>query len=74
MAQRTKEWFVDGTGIDRDTITENIQRFLGNDATVRPGVGTREYEVSLTSIFMLCYESDYCRRACLDTGSGRIAI
>ena len=36
------EWFVPGDGIDRDVISANIQKYLGNDATSRPGVGTGE--------------------------------
>lgn len=36
-----RQWFVSGEGIDRHVITADIQRYLGNDATVRPGVGTQ---------------------------------
>ncbi|EMF13514.1 uncharacterized protein SEPMUDRAFT_125271 [Sphaerulina musiva SO2202] len=35
-----RQWFVPGEGIDRHVISADIQRYLGNDATVRPGVGT----------------------------------
>ncbi|KAM3416324.1 hypothetical protein BST61_g7929 [Cercospora zeina] len=37
-----RQWFVPGEGIDRHVISADIQRYLGNDATVRPGVGTGE--------------------------------
>jgi len=40
-AQRTNEYFVPGVGIDREVITADICRYLGNDALVRPGT----YEV-----------------------------
>ena len=32
-----RSWFVPGDGIDRHVISADIQRYLGNDATVRPG-------------------------------------
>src|SRR6266566_3790517 len=40
MANRNmaNEYFVPGDGIDREVITEDICRYLGNDAVVRPGV------------------------------------
>ncbi|KFY81626.1 hypothetical protein V500_11241 [Pseudogymnoascus sp. VKM F-4518 (FW-2643)] len=34
---RLETYFVPGTGIDRDVITTDICRYLGNDAIVRPG-------------------------------------
>jgi len=37
-----RQWFVPGDGIDRHVIVTDIQRYLGNDATVRPGKGTGE--------------------------------
>lgn len=40
-----RQWFVAGEGIDRHVIVTDIQRYLGNDATVRPGKGTGENEV-----------------------------
>lgn len=47
MASReiARQWFVPGDGIDRHVISADIQRYLGNDATVRPGVGTGQDEV-----------------------------
>ncbi len=38
---RTNEYFVPKDGIDREVITADICRYLGNDALVRPG----QYEV-----------------------------
>ena len=46
---RANQWFVPGDGIAREVITADIQRYLGPDALVRPGVGTGEYQVRLTS-------------------------
>jgi hypothetical protein len=42
---RTNEYFVPKEGIDREVITADICRYLGNDALVRPGT----YEVGLES-------------------------
>lgn len=30
-------WWISGEGISRQVISADIQRYLGNDATVRPG-------------------------------------
>jgi hypothetical protein len=46
---RANQWFVPGDGIAREVITADIQRYLGPDALVRPGVGTGEYQVRITS-------------------------
>lgn len=35
-----RNWFLPGDGIDRHVISADIQMYLGNDATVRPGMGT----------------------------------
>ncbi|TAQ83193.1 hypothetical protein B7494_g8483, partial [Chlorociboria aeruginascens] len=35
---RTNEYFVPKEGIDREVITADICRYLGNDALVRPGI------------------------------------
>jgi hypothetical protein len=40
---RTNEYFVPKDGIDREVITADICRYLGNDALVRPG----NYEVGV---------------------------
>ncbi|KAF2803231.1 uncharacterized protein BDZ99DRAFT_468214 [Mytilinidion resinicola] len=40
----TRQWFQPGEGIAREVITADIQRYLGNDALVRPGEGTGEYQ------------------------------
>jgi hypothetical protein len=45
---RANQWFVAGDGIAREVITADIQRYLGPDALVRPGVGTGEYQVRST--------------------------
>jgi hypothetical protein len=45
---RANQWFVPGDGIAREVITADIQRYLGPDALVRPGVGTGEYQVRTT--------------------------
>jgi hypothetical protein len=45
---RTNEYFVPRIGIDREVITADICRYLGNDALVRPGyyeVGCRRAEI-----------------------------
>jgi hypothetical protein len=42
-AARQNEYFVPRDGIDREVITSDICRYLGNDALVRPGT----YEVWL---------------------------
>lgn len=42
----TRQWFQPGDGIAREVITADIQRYLGPDALVKPGIGTGEYEVS----------------------------
>ncbi|KAF1849136.1 uncharacterized protein K460DRAFT_278097 [Cucurbitaria berberidis CBS 394.84] len=41
---RANQWFVPGDGIAREVITADIQRYLGPDALIRPGVGTGEYQ------------------------------
>ncbi|KAL1646639.1 hypothetical protein SLS58_003227 [Diplodia intermedia] len=40
----TRQWFQPGEGIAREVITADIQRYLGPDALVKPGIGTGEYE------------------------------
>lgn len=42
-ASRNLTFFVPGNGIDREVISTDICRYLGNDATAKPG----EYTVSL---------------------------
>lgn len=36
-SQRLATYFVPATGIDREVITADISRYLGNDALVAPG-------------------------------------
>jgi hypothetical protein len=38
-------WWIPGEGIRRDVIEANIQRYLGQDALVKPGVGKLENQV-----------------------------
>jgi hypothetical protein len=44
---RTNEYFVPKDGIDREVITADICRYLGNDALVRPGT----YEVKFRRVW-----------------------
>ena len=37
MTSRQNRWFVPGAGIAREVITADITRYLGPDASVRPG-------------------------------------
>lgn len=46
----TRQWFQPGEGIAREVITADIQRYLGPDALVKPGVGSAEYEVSCNGL------------------------
>ena len=39
-AREMRQWFIRGDGIERAVISADVQRYLGNDATVRPGFGT----------------------------------
>lgn len=49
-APKLTDWFISGEGIEREVVSAEVQRFLGRDATVRPGWGTGEDEVrSFTS-------------------------
>ena len=48
-----RQWFIPGEGIERQVISADIQRYLGNDATVRPGVGTGENQVRPPKEFLL---------------------
>ncbi|TVY47295.1 hypothetical protein LOCC1_G002860 [Lachnellula occidentalis] len=38
VSTRTNEYFIPENGINRDVITADINRYLGNDAQVRPGI------------------------------------
>lgn len=46
---RQNEYFVPRDGIDREVITADICRYLGNDALVRPGIYTVRFCCSLVS-------------------------
>ncbi len=37
LVTRGQEYFILGEGIDREVITADICRYLGNDALVKPG-------------------------------------
>jgi hypothetical protein len=37
-SSRRSTFFINGEGIDREVITTDICRYLGNDALVKPGV------------------------------------
>ncbi|CAO2654797.1 Nn.00g115300.m01.CDS01 [Neocucurbitaria sp. VM-36] len=43
-SQRSNQWWIPGEGISRAVIAADIQRYLGPDALVRPGIGTGENE------------------------------
>jgi hypothetical protein len=58
-----RQWFVSGEGIDRHVIVADIQRYLGNDATVRPGLGTGDNEVrGYSPTYYIC--DTYCLAGC----------
>ena len=46
------QYFVPGDGIDREVITADITRYLGNDALVRPG-----YHAGRTGYFITAYRN-----------------
>ncbi|WPH05097.1 Hypothetical protein R9X50_00799800 [Acrodontium crateriforme] len=56
-SQNQREWFIPGEGIDRDVISTNIQRYLGNDATVRPGLGTTGPEQGVRGYWIKAYRN-----------------
>lgn len=41
---RTSQYFIPGEGIARTVITADIKHYLGQDALVRPGLGTGEFK------------------------------
>ncbi|GAB7366648.1 hypothetical protein MBLNU230_g8630t1 [Neophaeotheca triangularis] len=42
--QLSRQWFVPGEGIDQHVISADVQRYLGDNATARPGMGNGSYE------------------------------
>lgn len=63
-ATRQNEYFVPRDGIDREVISADICRYLGNDALVRPG----HYEVWLLSCLIL----DALPKTCRTWGETRV--
>lgn len=66
-----RQWFVPGDGIDRHVIVTDIQRYLGNDATVRPGQGTGENDVGTARHLKQTLRNTYINLGChglLDQG------
>lgn len=63
-----RQWFIPAEGIDRHVISADIQRYLGNDATVRPGPGTGEHEVRQQAKSLGKYNLLTRSRASQDTG------
>lgn len=41
---RANTWFVPAEGIAREVIAADIQRYLGLDAAVRPGLGIDDFD------------------------------
>ncbi|KAL1888071.1 hypothetical protein Sste5346_009808 [Sporothrix stenoceras] len=62
---RQNEYFVPRDGIDREVITADICRYLGNDALVRPGTHTNGYFITayrnLTSAMIADLKTDSAR-------------
>ncbi|EFX04985.1 transcription factor [Grosmannia clavigera kw1407] len=82
-ASRTNEYFVPRDGIDREVITADICRYLGNDALVRPGNYTNPdgYYITayrnLTSAMITDLKNDSARWEAerrRQSGSGAVAV
>ncbi|KAK5170259.1 uncharacterized protein LTR77_004845 [Saxophila tyrrhenica] len=52
-----RQWFIPGDGIDRHVISADIQRYLGNDATVRPGRGTERNNEGVEGYWIRAYRN-----------------
>jgi hypothetical protein len=61
-AARTNEYFVPKDGIDREVITADICRYLGNDALVRPGSYDVCFSAALLAVIFLL--AIYSCRSC----------
>lgn len=57
-SNRQNEYFIPRDGIDREVITADICRYLGNDALVRPG----NYEVRLSCLWLHRAAPEQARR------------
>lgn len=69
MSQLARNWWIPADGIDRSVISADIQRYLGNDATVRPGTGNAPGE-EVGQRATLREHMLTTSRASTDTGSG----
>lgn len=54
---RANRWFVSGEGISREVITADIQRYLGPDAVVEPGVGTDPNNLGAPGYYITAYRT-----------------
>ncbi|CAK7265180.1 hypothetical protein SEPCBS57363_001449 [Sporothrix epigloea] len=54
---RQNEYFVPRDGIDREVITADICRYLGNDALVRPGTHTNDSGRVIQGYFITAYRN-----------------
>ncbi|CAK7218073.1 hypothetical protein SEUCBS140593_003419 [Sporothrix eucalyptigena] len=54
---RQNEYFVPRDGIDREVITADICRYLGNDALVRPGTHTNDQGRVIQGYFITAYRN-----------------
>lgn len=52
---RSATYFVNGFGIDREVITNDITRYLGNDALIKPG-SYQPVTITLLSRFRLLHQ------------------
>ncbi len=60
-SQRKSTFFISGEGIDREVITTDICRYLGNDALVKPGVHQVRYWVDGHSVAVFSIAERPCR-------------
>ena len=52
-----RNWFQPGEGIAREVITADIQRYLGPDALVKPGIGQDDMQVRRPGVDHLDYSA-----------------
>ncbi|KFY09667.1 hypothetical protein V492_05396 [Pseudogymnoascus sp. VKM F-4246] len=57
MSQRLATYFVPATGIDREVITTDICRYLGNDALVKPGTHKNAKGEAISGYFITAYRA-----------------